>query len=128
MATAAAKVRAGEETWDEATLFDFAAFDARPLVRAPFDHIVVPAFLHADALAAVNRDFPPIEGLSNFTPERVTYGPAFAALIDALRGPLFARHFERSSIWTSAAARPPSASAGSARRPTATSTPTTSRS
>ena len=73
MATAAAKMRAGEATWNEATLFDFAAFDARPLVRAPFDHLIVPAFLHADALAAVNRDFPPIEGPSNFTPERVTY-------------------------------------------------------
>jgi SM-20-related protein len=95
MATAAAKMRAGEATWNEATLFDFAAFDARPLVRAPFDHIVVPAFLHADALAAVNRDFPPIEGPSNFTPERVTCGPAFAALIEALRGRAFAQHVER---------------------------------
>ena len=95
MPTAAAKVRAGEETWDEATLFDVAAFDASPLVRAPFDHLIVPVFLHADALAAVNRDFPPIEGPSNFTPERVTCGPAFAALIEALRGRAFARHFER---------------------------------
>jgi SM-20-related protein len=95
MATAAATMRSREATWDEATLFDFAAFDATPLVRAPFDHIVVPEFLRADALAAVNRDFPPIEGPSNFTPERVTYGPAFAALIEALRGRAFAGHFER---------------------------------
>jgi hypothetical protein len=95
MATAAAKMRADEATWSEAMLFDFAAFDATPLARAPFDHIVVPAFLRADALAAVNRDFPPIEGPSNFTPERVTCGPAFAALIEALRGRAFARHFER---------------------------------
>jgi SM-20-related protein len=95
MATAAAKMRAGEATWSEATLFDFAAFDATPLVRAPFDYLVVPAFLRADALTALNRDFPPIEGPSNFTPERVTYGPAFAALIDALRGRVFATHFER---------------------------------
>ena len=95
MATAAAKMRADQATWNEATLFDFAAFDARPLVRAPFDHLIVPAFLHADALAAVNRDFPPIEGPSNFTPERVTCGPAFVALIEALRGRVFARHCER---------------------------------
>ena len=95
MATAAAKMRAGEATWNEATLFDFTAFDAQPLVRAPFDHLVVPGFLPADALAALNRDFPPIEGPSNFTPERVTCGPAFAALIEALRGRAFARHFAR---------------------------------
>ena len=95
MATAAAKMRAGEATWNETTLFYFAAFDAQPLVRAPFDHLVVPGFLPADALAALNRDFPPIEGPSNFTPERVTCGPAFAALIDALRGGPFATHVER---------------------------------
>jgi hypothetical protein len=95
MATAAATMPAREASWDEATLFDFAAFDATPLVRAPFDHLVVPGFLRADALAALNRDFPPIEGPSNFTPERVTYGPAFAALIDALRGRAFAAHVER---------------------------------
>jgi SM-20-related protein len=95
MATAAATIHADEAAWNEATLFDFAAFDATPLVRAPFDHLVVPAFLRADALAALNRDFPPIEGPSNFTPERVSYGPSFAALIDALRGRAFAAHIER---------------------------------
>jgi hypothetical protein len=95
MATAAATMPAREASWNEATLFDFAAFDATPLVRAPFDHLVVPAFLRADALPALNRDFPPIEGPSNFTPERVTYGRAFAALLEALRGRAFATHFER---------------------------------
>jgi SM-20-related protein len=95
MATAAATIHAGEAAWSEATLFDFAAFDATPLVRAPFDHLVVPAFLRADASAALNRDFPPIEGPSNFTPERVSYGRSFAALIDALRGRAFAAHIER---------------------------------
>jgi hypothetical protein len=55
----------------------------------------VPAFLRADALAALNRDFPPIEGPSNFSPERLTYGPSFAALIDALGGRAFAAHVER---------------------------------
>jgi len=95
MATAAATLHAREASWNEATLLDFAAFDATPLVRAPFDHLVVPAFLRADALAALNRDFPPIEGPSNFSPERLTYGPSFAALIDALGGRAFAAHVER---------------------------------
>jgi SM-20-related protein len=95
MATAAATMHAGEASWNESTLFDFAAFDGTPLARAPFDHLVVPAFLRADALAALNRDFPPIEGPSNFTPERLTYGPAFAALLDGLRGRAFAVHVER---------------------------------
>jgi SM-20-related protein len=95
MATAAAKMHAGDASWNDSTLFDFATFDATPLARAPFDYLVVPAFLRPDALAALNRDFPPIEGPSNFTPERVTYGASFAALIDALRGRAFAAHIER---------------------------------
>jgi hypothetical protein len=95
MATAAATIHAPEVTWTEAALFDLAAFDATPLVRAPFDHLVVPGFLRTDALAALNRDFPPIEGPSNFTPERLIYGPAFAALLDALHGRAFAAHFEQ---------------------------------
>ena len=95
MATAAATMHASEARWDDATLFDFAAFDRTPLARDPFDYLIVPSFLRPAALAALNRDFPPIEGPSNFTPERLTYGPAFAALIDALRGRAFAAHVER---------------------------------
>jgi SM-20-related protein len=95
MATAAATMHAREANWNEATLFDYAAFDRTPLARAPFDYLVVPSFLRPEALAAVNRDFPPIEGPSNFTPERLTYGPAFAALLAALRGRAFAAHLER---------------------------------
>jgi hypothetical protein len=95
MAMAAATMHAREASWNEATLFDFAAFAAMPLARSPFDHLVVPGCLRADALATLNRDFPPIEGPSNFTPERVTYGPSFAALLDALRGRAFAAHIER---------------------------------
>jgi len=94
MATAAAEVRAVQETWDETTLFDFAAFEATPLARDPFDYLVVPGFLPPVALDALNRDFPQIEGPSNYPPERLTYGPAFAALIDALRDRSFARHIE----------------------------------
>ena len=93
MATAAATVHAAD-TWNDAALFDFAAFDATTLALDPFDYLVVPGFLRATALEALNRDFPPIEGPSNFPPERLTYGPAFAALIDALRGRAFAAHIE----------------------------------
>jgi SM-20-related protein len=94
MATAAATMRYADETWDEAALFDFAALDATPLARDPFDYLIVPQFLRPEALEALNRDFPPIEGPSNYAPERLTYGPAFAALVDALRGRRFATHLE----------------------------------
>jgi SM-20-related protein len=94
MATAAARVHAAPETWNDTTLFDFAAFEAAPLAHDPFDYLIVPGFLRAEALRALNRDFPQIEGPSNFPPERLTYGPAFAALIEALRGRAFAARIE----------------------------------
>jgi SM-20-related protein len=94
MAMAATRVRVAPETWNETTLFDFAAFDAAPLARDPFDYLIVPGFLQAPALRALNRDFPAIEGPSNFPPERLTYGPAFAALIAALRSRPFAALIE----------------------------------
>ena len=93
MAMAAAGVHA-PKAWNEAMLFDFAAFDAAPLAHDPFDYLVVPGFLRPAALEALNHDFPPIEGPSNFAPERLTYGPAFAALIDALRARAFAARIE----------------------------------
>lgn len=95
MAMAAVAMREAEAAWDEAALFDLAAFDAAPLERDPFDYIVVPAFLRPEALAALNRDYPPIEGPSNFSPERLSYGPSFAAFLDQLRGPALAARFQR---------------------------------
>jgi hypothetical protein len=66
-------------------MFDLAAFDATPLEADPFDHLIVPGFIRPDALAALNRDFPAIEGPSNHPPERLRYGPAFATLLDSLQ-------------------------------------------
>jgi hypothetical protein len=94
MATATARVHAAQEFWNEATLFDFAAFDATPLAREPFDYLIVPRFLRPDALDALKRDFPPIEGPSNYSPERLAYGPSFAALLDGLRSRAFAARLE----------------------------------
>jgi hypothetical protein len=93
MATGTARVHA-QEFWNEATLFDFAAFDATPLAHEPFDYLIVPRFLRPDALDPLKRDFPPIEGPSNYSPERLTYGPSFSALLDGLRGRAFAAHLE----------------------------------
>ena len=39
------------------------------------------------------RDFPAIEGPGNFAPERLSYGPSFAALLDTLVSPELAARF-----------------------------------
>ncbi len=74
-------------------LFDWSAFDAAPLVREPFDFLIVPGFIRAAALDALNRDFPVIEGPGNVSPEGLQYGPSFAALLDELYGDALAARF-----------------------------------
>ena len=65
---------------------DLDAFRATPLQRDPYDHLIVPGFVRADAVAAVDADYPRIAGPGSFPLEDLAAGPAFAALIDELRG------------------------------------------
>ncbi len=69
------------------SLVDLAALSAAPLQRDPFDFLVVPYFLSPAALGAVNADFPPIEGPSNYKPEELQGGPAFGQLLAELDAP-----------------------------------------
>ena len=76
-------------------MFDLAAFAAAPLQTDPFDYLIVPGFIRPDALAALNRDFPAIEGPSNHPPERLRYGPSFATFLDSLQSPELAALYGR---------------------------------
>ncbi len=82
----ATAVRAEPPAQFAGPLFDWAAFDAAPLVRDPFDFLIVPGFIRPAALEALNRDFPRIDGPGNASPAGLQYGPAFAALLDELQG------------------------------------------
>ncbi len=42
----------------DAAILDLSAFDAAPLQRDPFDHLILPAFLSRDACAAARAAFP----------------------------------------------------------------------
>ena len=77
----------------ESAMFDLEAFVATPLQTDPYDFIVVPGFLKADALKAVNRDYPQIEQAGNFPVEDLSYGPAFEAMIAQLTGPTIRKAF-----------------------------------
>jgi hypothetical protein len=72
-------------------MFDLDAFERTPLVRDPYDTLTVPRFLRPDALAAVNADYPPITEPTTFMLEDLTFGPAFAAMVDYLRSDDLAR-------------------------------------
>ena len=66
---------------------DFPALRAAALARDPYEHVIVPGFLKADASAAVNADYPKIDKPGSFPSDTLAYGPAFAALLAELTGP-----------------------------------------
>jgi hypothetical protein len=59
---------------------------AAPLVRDPFDFVVVEQFLQRDVLAPLLADFPQIRGHGSYPVESLEYGSDFASLVAALTG------------------------------------------
>ena len=62
---------------------------ATPLSQEPFDFLIVPGFLREEAKAALEQDFPRITHAGSFPLSELTYGPAFNALLNELRGAEF---------------------------------------
>jgi len=73
------------------SILDFAALEATPLQRDPFDYLVVGDFIRPEAREAIERDFPAIQGPANHRLEEVHPGPAFDAFLEELRGPTMAQ-------------------------------------
>ncbi len=74
---------------------DIAAFDASPLVTAPYPHVILPNFLGSAGLAEVNRDFPALDMGGSFPPDALSYGPGFAKLLAAMEGDAVRHAVER---------------------------------
>jgi len=58
-----------------------------PVSQEPFAHVIVPGFVRAEALAGIHEDFPAFSEPGSFPVGALDYGPRFAALVAALRGP-----------------------------------------
>jgi SM-20-related protein len=71
-------------------MIDLNALREAPLQTEPFDFLVVPAVLDAATLVRVNADYPAIDTAANHTLDKLSYGPAFAALMRELQGAPFA--------------------------------------
>ncbi len=71
-----------------------AAFRATPLVKQPFEHLVVPGFIGPAALAEINADYPKISSSGSFPVDQVTFGPAFQTVLDELESDGFREAFE----------------------------------
>jgi SM-20-related protein len=76
------------------SVLDLDRLRAAPLVRDPFDFVVVEEFLRRDLLAALLADFPQISGHGSYPVDTVAYGPAFARLVAALTGAALRRAVE----------------------------------
>jgi hypothetical protein len=76
-------------------MLNLSALDRSSLSRDPFDHVLVDDFVPAAAAATVLTDFPKIGLTGSFPLSEISYGPAFAGLIDALNGPEFERGMAR---------------------------------
>ncbi|OJT95004.1 MAG: hypothetical protein BGN82_11470 [Alphaproteobacteria bacterium 65-7] len=74
---------------------DLEAFEAAPVAREPFAYAMVPHFVKAGAMAAINADYPLVIHPGSFPLPTLKYGPAFAALIAAIQGPDFTRLVEK---------------------------------
>lgn len=75
----------------DARMLNLDALRRTPLARDPFDHVVVDEFLPAVAGPAITADFPTIRATGSFPLSELSYGPAFAELIDELNGVEFER-------------------------------------
>jgi len=74
---------------------DLSAFEAAPVAREPFAHAMVPHFVKAEAMTAINADYPLVDLPGSFPLPTLKYGPAFAQLIEAIQGPQFAALVEK---------------------------------
>ncbi|MDE3108743.1 MAG: 2OG-Fe(II) oxygenase [Acidobacteriota bacterium] len=76
-------------------ILDLEAFRAAPLVRDPYQHLVLPGFVKPEALRRLNADYPRIEQTGSFPLESLKFGPGFQALVDALESGEFREAFEQ---------------------------------
>jgi SM-20-related protein len=70
------------------------AFRATPLVKEPFEHLIVERFIGPAALAEINADYPKIASPGSFPTDELTFGAAFRNLLDELNSDEFREAFE----------------------------------
>jgi SM-20-related protein len=75
-------------------IFDLEKFRTTPLMREPYEHLVVPGFVTAEALEKINADYPKIEHAGSYPLASLEFGAAFQAMVDALESAEFRKAFE----------------------------------
>ena len=75
-------------------MLDLERFRSTPLTREPFEFLIVPEFVKAEARAVIETDYPEVTRPGSFPLREVTYGAAFAKLIEEMRSDEFRKAFE----------------------------------
>src|SRR6201981_1627327 len=76
------------------SMLDLESLHATPLTREPFDFLIVPEFVKAEARPVIDKDYPEVARPGSFPLREVIYGPAFAKLIEEMRSDEFRQAFE----------------------------------
>ena len=76
------------------SMLDLERFQNTALTKEPFEFLIVPEFVRADARLAIDKDYPEVGRPGSFPLREVTYGPAFAKLIAEMRSDKFRQAFE----------------------------------
>ena len=76
------------------TLIDLEALARTALQRSPYEHLILPGFVHAEALPGVFADFPKVPGPGSHPPSELSISGSFEKLMAELLGPEFKRAIE----------------------------------
>jgi SM-20-related protein len=76
------------------SMLDLERLRNTPLTREPFDFLIVPEFVKAEARPVIDNDYPEVARPGSFPLREVNYGPAFAKLIEDMRSDEFRQAFE----------------------------------
>ena len=76
------------------SMLDLERFRNTPLTRKPFGFLIVPEFVKAEVRPAIEKDYPGVNRPGSFPLREVTYGTAFAKLIEEMRSEEFRQAFE----------------------------------
>jgi SM-20-related protein len=69
-------------------------FRTTPLVRQPFEHLIVPQFIGPRPLSEINMDYPKISTSGSFPVDQLSFGPAFRNFLEELNSDDFREAFE----------------------------------
>ena len=76
------------------SMLDLERLRETALAREPFEFLIVPEFVRPDARSAIHNDYPEVNRPGSFPLAEVTYGTAFAKLVEEMRSDEFRKAFE----------------------------------